>query len=73
MIVIAIDQHNVLITGGVSMTLLSGRTDGHSVPVIMVKEDDISEGDRTAHGEQPSGIVLRTGRIYGYACDGEQK
>ena len=32
---IGFDQHNLLVTGGVAMTLLNARADGHSVPVVV--------------------------------------
>ena len=31
--------------------------------IAMVKENDISESDRSSDGEQPSGRILRTRRI----------
>lgn len=51
--------------GGVSFTI--SQRDYKGVMIIVV-----SEGDRSINGEQPSGELLRTGRIQQYAGDGEQ-
>lgn len=50
---------------GVSPTLWAGesRFGGGEVFVLIEDEDDIPEGDRLTHGEQPSGELLRTGCI----------
>ena len=36
---IGFDQHNLVVTGSISMTLLNARSDGHSVPVVFAKEE----------------------------------
>lgn len=41
--------------------------------LIEGNNDDISEDNRSADGEQSSGKLLRTGRVLGHVRNGEEK
>jgi len=43
---------------------------GGSEVLVIEVNNDISESDRPYHGEQPSGELLRSGRIQRYADSG---
>lgn len=55
--------------GAVSETLMAR---DYKDPQCVVIEDDIPEEDRSDHGEQPSGQLLRTGCIQRYVDNGEK-
>lgn len=59
------NAHFRTVWGGDSAYTLNSR-DYKGVMVVV-----ISEGDRPIDGKQPSGKLLRTGRIQRYVCDGE--
>lgn len=63
--VIGIDVYNLCITGSVAMTMTGIATDSHHIPTVLIERmsDDISKGDRTVDGEQPSGKLLRSGCV----------
>ena len=68
---IGFDQHNLLVTGDVTMALLNARPDGHSVPVAFVAEGydrynqcvtgDKSPTLRTPKGGDSYGVVFTAG------------
>ena len=34
-----VDLHNILITGGVSMAITSGRNDTHNIPCVIIRSE----------------------------------
>lgn len=43
--VIAFDAYNLLVTGGVTMTITGHRVDTHTIPVVAILEDDEQHDD----------------------------
>ena len=37
---IGFDQHNLLVTGKKAMSILNARSDGHSVPVVLIRRSE---------------------------------
>ena len=35
-----VDLHNILITGGASMAITSGRNDTHNIPCVIIRRSD---------------------------------
>jgi len=56
----------IQIGGGIAYTMNS--RDYKGVMLIVLSEDN-----RPFDGKQSSGELLRSGRLHGYVCDGEEK
>lgn len=69
-------MYNHRITGDITMSMTAKRMDEHHIPCVILKgknQDVISNDNRVDNGEQPSGQLLRSGRLQRYVGDGGEE